>query len=104
MKTKQWDADGYEIEVGGVCYYVNANFVWERQAVDHRHDYSRGYSGQGQDLLADVPASVEEIEIWGPEETDAVLISHRAEIQARVWEEFASSERGTRNASWGRWM
>ncbi len=104
MKTKQWDADGYEIEIAGKVYFVNANFTWERQSVDHRHDYSRGYSGQGQDLIADVPASVEEIEIWGEDDADAVPLAVRAELTARVWEEFASSERGTRNATWGAWM
>jgi hypothetical protein len=104
MKHTTWQADGYEIEVDGVSYYVNANFEWNRQSVDHRHDYSRGYSGQGQDLIADVPVAVEEIEIWGADEFDAVLVSVKKEIAEKVLDLFANSEQGTRNAEWGRWM
>jgi hypothetical protein len=102
--VKQWEADGFEIVVAGVAYFVNANFNWETDSVDYRFDPSRGYSGQGQDLIAEVPACVEEIEIFGAEETDAVPVSVRAELSARILEEFASSERGTRSPRWGRWM
>ena len=56
-----WDADGYEIVVDGKPYFVNANFIWEEDSVDYRFDPNRGVGGQGQDLIAEVPQTVDEL-------------------------------------------
>jgi hypothetical protein len=104
MKTKQWEADGFEIEIDGVVFFVNANFEWETDSVDYRFDPSRGYAGAGQDRIAEVPARVSEIEIFGADDADTVPIALRATLAARVLEEFAATENGVRNSRWGAWL
>lgn len=104
MKNKQCDADGWEIEVNGKPFFVNANFSWERQSVDYDIDPRRGYSGQGRDRIADVSGDVEEIEIFGAEEETPVEIADVPAIREAIATAFRESDHGAKNFSWGSWM
>lgn len=93
-----------EIAIDGKTFFVSANFDWERDAVDYRFDPSRGYSGQGQDLLAEVAFAVLEIEIWGADVSDTISLSLVKQISEKTLDLFRNSEDGTRPLGWGAWM
>lgn len=102
--TKTWEADGMEISVNGREFFVYANFSWERESVDYRFDPTRGFSGQGQDRIADVAREVSEIEVFGADDSEAVLIADLPAEKEAVLTAFRESEHGAKNFSWGRWM
>lgn len=102
MKFKRWDANSYEIEAGGKLFLVNASFHWQTDAVDYMFDPR---SGQGRDTLGEVPASVADIEIFGPDDdAEAVPVSLYPELCEKVLREFAASEQGVRGERAGAWM
>lgn len=103
--TKQWEADGYEIEINGQSFLVNADFKWERDSVDYQFDPRRGFSGQGRDTLADVAFEVDSLEIFGPVDMgEAVEISLVKTISEKILDIFRNSQKGCKNVGFGAWM
>jgi len=104
MNITNWDADCWEISVSGKTFFVSAVFDWERSSVDYSFDPRRGYSGQGRDLVAEIPCDVLAVEIFPENDADTVEISLVNEIRNKILDLFKNSEAGTKNASWEKWM
>jgi hypothetical protein len=102
--SQHWDADDMEIELDGKTYYVNAKFTWGEHAISHRHDPTRGWNGQGQDLRAEIPEAVEEIE--AVDDTDQPVLDQRilSRLGEMALERFRDEEKGKRNPKWGNWV
>lgn len=102
--SKQWDADGYEVEVDGKTYFVNANFEWDVESVDYQFDPRRGQGGQGRDLRAEVPQHVIEIEAFGEDDQPVTDPNLLKKIEDAVFDEFTNSDSGVRGHNWDKWM
>ena len=102
--TKQWDADGFDVEVDGKPYHAFANFEWQPESVDYQFDPRRGQGGQGRDLRAEVPQYVSEIEAYDENDQPVIDESLLKKIEDAVFDEFINSDYESRNPSWDRWM
>ena len=96
-----WDVEEMPVDLNGVRYLVNASFGRSDSAVDHRHDLARG---QGQDLLAEIPVSVERIEAYTDEGGQVVDEQLLQQIGAVVLDQFSASPEARRNPRWAEMM
>lgn len=100
---KDWDVDEMHVNVDGKEYFTYANFDWEEKSIGHRHDPRRGYSGQGQDEVGNVPVKVSEIEAFDENDTPITDPSLLAKISKAVIQKFSESEEGVRGRKWDKW-
>lgn len=104
MNLNKWEAQGFEITVDGKMFFVNADFKWDFQAVDHAFDPSRGFAGMGRDLLAEVPVSIVAIEIFGSDDAgESVPLALVKGIREAMLSEVRESDIGKRGERWTKW-
>jgi hypothetical protein len=102
---KTWEADEVQIDLNGKKYFVYANFEWNEKSVDYNFDPRRGHSGQGHDIMGEVPTEVSEIvayeERTGDQVTDPSILE---KLKGKVLAEFSETENGVRNKRNADWM
>jgi|SRR6478736_2194342 len=103
MNLTNWDADNWEITVAGEMFFVSAVFNWEKDSVDYQFNPSRGYAGQGRDLMAEVACDVLALEIFADDDSKAIELSKVAAIRKAILDTFRESEYGTRSPAWQKW-
>ena len=101
VMKNSWEAEEYQITLEGQIYFVYANFRWEEESINYRYDPTKE---NGQDLVADIPVEVDEIEAF---DVDGIPVSDPAvleKLKDSVLDEFVNSDEGVRNKHWGQWM